>query len=219
MGPVNGATLVTVGGATYVYVSAAEIALVPPAVVTVMSTLPAEPAGRSCTLICVSPTTVKHGGVGDPVHGVVVISTPPTNTLVAATPDGSNPVPMTLTVFPPTSGPNDGVRPVTAGADAYTYWSAVDVALGPTGVCTVMSTVPAVLAGRSWIVIWASVFTVKHGDTGDGGQGEELTSWVPTKTSVAPVNPVPATTTVLPPAGGPAPGVTFVTVGRTAYVY
>jgi hypothetical protein len=51
VGPLEGATLVTVGGDTYVYMSAPEVALVPPTVVTVMSTLPAEPAGRSWTVI------------------------------------------------------------------------------------------------------------------------------------------------------------------------
>ena len=46
VGPVAGATPVTVGGGTYVYVSALEVVLVPPTVVTVMSTVPAEPDGK-----------------------------------------------------------------------------------------------------------------------------------------------------------------------------
>lgn len=105
------------------------------------------------------------------------------------------------------------------GVNAYKYWSAVEVALGPTGVFTVMSYIPATLLGISWIVTWASLFTVKHAETGGPGHGEALTSLEPTNTSVAPVNPLPAITTVLPPAGGPAPGLTFVTAGSTPYVY
>jgi hypothetical protein len=79
-GPIEGATLVTVGGDTYVYLSAPEVALMPPTVVTVMSTLPAEPVGRSWTVIWVSLPTLKHGAVGDPGHRVTVMSFPPTET-------------------------------------------------------------------------------------------------------------------------------------------
>ena len=82
----------------YVNLSAGVAALVPPTVVTVTSKLPAEPGGRSMMVTCVSLTTVKHGAVGDPLHGVAVIPKVPTNTSVAATPAGSKPVPMTLTV-------------------------------------------------------------------------------------------------------------------------
>src|SRR5581483_6678648 len=44
-GPADGLTPVTVGAPTYVYWSAELVALVPPVVVTVTSTVPAEPAG------------------------------------------------------------------------------------------------------------------------------------------------------------------------------
>lgn len=53
VGPDAGLTPVTVGGAAYVKWSAALAALVPPAVVTVMSTVPAEPGGLVAT-ICVA---------------------------------------------------------------------------------------------------------------------------------------------------------------------
>ena len=46
VGPVGGVTPVTAGEGKYVYRSALVVALVPPTVVTVMSTVPAEPAGK-----------------------------------------------------------------------------------------------------------------------------------------------------------------------------
>ena len=45
-GPAAGATLVIVGTGSYVNSSAGEVALVPPGVVTVTSTVPAVPAGK-----------------------------------------------------------------------------------------------------------------------------------------------------------------------------
>ena len=62
IGPALGATPVTVGGAKYVYWSAPEIVLVPPGVVTLMSTVPADPAGTS-TVMLVALLTEKHGAV------------------------------------------------------------------------------------------------------------------------------------------------------------
>ena len=50
VGPASGLTAVTVGGLTYVNWSAATMVEVPPMVVTVMSTVPAEPAGATAVM-------------------------------------------------------------------------------------------------------------------------------------------------------------------------
>jgi hypothetical protein len=82
-----------------VYWSAADIAEVPPAVVTRTSTVPV-PAG-AVAVIEVSLVTVK------PVAGVG-----PKFTAVAPV----NPVPVRVTVVPPAVGPAIGEMPVTTGA-------------------------------------------------------------------------------------------------------
>jgi len=84
-------------------------------------------------------------------------------------------------------------------------WSAGEVVLVPPGVVTVISTVP-VPAGEA-AVIWVAEFTAKP----DAG-------FVPNITAVAPVNPVPVTVTVVPPAADPKAGEMLVTVGTGAYV-
>src|SRR5208337_5497894 len=56
-GPAAGVTPVTVGTGSYVNSSAGEVALVPPGVVTVTSTVPAEPAGETAVML-VADTTV-----------------------------------------------------------------------------------------------------------------------------------------------------------------
>jgi len=55
--PLVGEMLVTVGAAMYVNLSDAEVALVPEGVVTVISTVPAEPAGETAVML-VAETTV-----------------------------------------------------------------------------------------------------------------------------------------------------------------
>jgi hypothetical protein len=82
-------------------------------------------------------------------------------------------------------------------------WSAGDVALVPPGVVTVTSTVP-VPAGEIAVILVAES-TVKL---------EALL--IPNITVVAPVNPVPVTVTVVPPAAGPAIGEMLVTAGTGA---
>ncbi len=73
--------------------------------------------------------------------------------------------------------------------------------LVPEGAVTVTSTVPAACAGAV-AVIWFALSTVKV-----------VAAVAPKSTAVAPVNPVPAIVTEVPPAAGPELGVTLVTVG------
>ena len=77
------------------------------------------------------------------------------------------------------------------------YWSAPVVALVPPGVVTVTWTVPAVPAGAV-AVIWVALMTVKW--------------WrlsAPNLTAVAPVRLVPVIVTEVPPAVGPAAGLSW----------
>lgn len=82
--------------------------------------------------------------------------------------------------------------------------SAEDVVLGPPGVVTVISTVAAASAGEVALI-----------------EVDEVTDTaVPTpvpKLTVEPeVNPVPVMVTVVPPATGPAVGLTALTVGTAS---
>ena len=94
--------------------------MIPPAVVTVMSTVPAACAARSMTLIAVGLVTVKQGAVGVVGHGVVLMLVP-TFTLVALNPVPLKPVPLTVMVLAPDAGPAIGDTPVTVGTGAYVY--------------------------------------------------------------------------------------------------
>ena len=98
-GPEVGDIDVTVGTATYVNWSAAEVADVPPGVVTVTSTVPV-PAG-DVAVIWVGELTVK------PVAGVA-----PKLTAVAAV----KLVPVMVTLVPPVVGPAVGEIEATVGA-------------------------------------------------------------------------------------------------------
>ena len=220
-GPAGIATLATVGTGAYVYWSLLLMALVPPTVVTVTSTVAAACAGRSSTLITVGLVTVKQGDVGDPGHGVALMLVP-TFTLVALNPVPLKPVPVTVMVLVPAARPAGGDTPVTVGTGAYVYWSLLLMALIPPTVVTVTSTVPAACAARSFTVIEVELVTVKHGAVGVVGHGVAL-MLVPTFTLVAlnpvPLKPVPVTVMVLGPAARPAGGATPVTVGIGAYVY
>src|SRR5208283_830056 len=189
-GPAAGVIPVTTGTGSYVNSSAGEVALVPPGVVTVTSTVPAEPAGETA-VIWVVEVTVK-------LDAAVV----PNITAVAPV----NPVPVIVTVVPPATGPAAGVIPVTTGTGSYVNSSTGEVALVPPGVVTVTSTVPAEPTGET-AVIWVVEVTVKLD-----------AAVVPNITAVAPVNPVPVIVTVVPPATGPAAGVIPVTTGTGSYV-
>ena len=76
----------------------AEVALVPPGVVTVISMVPAACAGE-VAVIWVAELTVK------------VAEVPPKLTIVAPV----NPVPVIMTEVPPAAGPLVGFLPVTDG--------------------------------------------------------------------------------------------------------
>jgi hypothetical protein len=67
-----------------------------------------------------------------------------------------NPVPVTVTVVPPATGPAAGEIPVTVGTGAYVNWSAAEVGLVPPGVVTVISTVP-VPAGETAVILVAEL--------------------------------------------------------------
>jgi hypothetical protein len=113
VGPAVGEMLVIVGAPMNVYWSAADVADVPPAVVTLTSTVPALPAG-AVAVICVAEFTVK------PVAAVA-----PNVTAVA--PDRF--VPVNVTVVPPVVGPAVGEMLVIAGSVA------AKAAFSPTASC------------------------------------------------------------------------------------
>src|SRR5205807_1766384 len=99
--PVVGLSPLTTGaGVTKVKASAAPVALVPPGVVTVMSTVPAPPAG-AVAVICVALLGVKAAAGAAP-------------NLTAETP--VNPVPVMTTDVPPAVVLLAGLIPVTVGA-------------------------------------------------------------------------------------------------------
>jgi hypothetical protein len=100
IGPPAGETTVTTGAAMYVKWSAELVAEVPPGVVTVTSTVPAEPAGAVAVML-VALTTVNE-----------VAAVLPKLTAVAPV----NPLPVMVTAVPPASGPATGEIPVTTGA-------------------------------------------------------------------------------------------------------
>jgi hypothetical protein len=185
--PDDGLTAVTVGAGTNVYWSALLVALVPPGVVTVTSTVPV-PAGV-VAMIAVALATVNE-----------LAAVPPNLTAVAPV----RLVPVIVTLLPPAAGPDDGDTPVTVGAGVgatYVNWSALEVALVPPGVLTVTSTVPALCAGLV-AVIWVALLTVN-----------ELAGLEPKLTATAPLRLAPVIVTLVPPAVEPDDGETPVTVG------
>jgi hypothetical protein len=103
-GPAFGLTAVTAGTGSYVNLSAALVADVPPAVVTMMSTVPAGTAG-DVAVIDVAELTVTL------VAGCPV----PNSTVVAPT---TKFVPVIVTEVPPATGPALGAMPVTVGTAA-----------------------------------------------------------------------------------------------------
>src|SRR6202011_4007844 len=187
VGPLVGLTAVTVGApTTKVNLSAAVLALVPPAVVTVTSTAPATSAGE-LAVIEVALFTVK-----------LVAAVPPNSTAVAPV----RFVPVIVTTVPPVVGPLVGLTAVTVGAGVTNVnWSAAVLALVPPAVVTVTSTAPAASAGEL-AVIEVALFTVKP-----------VAAVPPNSTAVAPVRFVPVIVTTVPPVVGPLVGLTAVTVG------
>ena len=102
IGPAAGVTAVTVGGGPYLYRSAEDVALVPPGVVTVTSTVPTEPAGATA-----------FNSVADTNVTVADESVPN----LAVAPDAKF-VPVIVTVFPPAVGPAVGLTAVTVGGES-----------------------------------------------------------------------------------------------------
>jgi hypothetical protein len=194
------------------------VVLVPPTVVTVMSTVPTACAARSMTLIEVELFTVKQGAVGVVGHGVALMPVP-TFTLVALNPVPLKPVPLTVMPVLPAAGPAEGDTPVTVGIGAYVYRSLLLVALVPPTAVTVMSTVAATCAGMSFTLICAALTMSKHGLVGDPGHGVAVIGLLPMLTCVAPLKPEPLTVTALPPPRTPAGGTTLLTTGAAVYAY
>ena len=157
--------------------------------VTVISTVPAVPAGDVATQVVVA----EHD---TPVAGVV-----PNLTEVVVVPS-TKPVPVTVTTVPPARGPALGVMELTVGIRSSVKRSPVTGAELPPGVVTRTGAVPAVPDG----VVMEQVVAV--------GQLMAVAAVPPTVTAVDPVtNPVPVTVTTVPPASGPPTGVMELTVG------
>jgi hypothetical protein len=114
------------------------------------------------------------------------------------------PVPVIVTMAPPTAVPLAGDIPVTVGGEMKLNLSAVPMAEGPARLTTVTSTMPGLPAGLV-AVIWVSDTTVMAG---------ALT--VPNWTLAAPRNPLPVIVTLFPPAAVPTAGEIPVTTAGTA---
>jgi hypothetical protein len=100
-GPEFGLTAVTVGTASYVKLSVALVALVPPEVATVTSTVPTEPAGEVAVML-VELTTLYAAAAVVP-------------NLTAVTPE--KPVPVIVTAVPPAGSPATGLTLATVGRE------------------------------------------------------------------------------------------------------
>ena len=158
----------------------------PPGVVTVTSTVPAT-LGGEVAVIWVAEST------GELVAGVA-----PKSTAVAPV----KPVPVMVTVVPPAVGPEPGAdrgdrRRRVVGELVSGAGGEVPPGRGD-GHVDGARRVPA----GEVAVIWVSESTVKV-----------VAGVVPKSTAVAPVKPVPVMVTEVPPAVGPEPGATEVTVG------
>jgi hypothetical protein len=168
------------------------VAELPVDVVTVTSTIPATWAGEVAMQVVID----------EQLTAVPVL--PPNATVVEPT---SKSVPVMLTVVPPPSGPAVGEIAVTVGGTPKVNRSAAEMAEAPTGVVTLTSTVPAACAGEVAVQVVVD---------------EQLTAVpaVPPKSTVVEpaANPVPVMVTLVPPACGPAVGLTAVTEGRRVTV-
>ena len=110
-------------------------------------------------------------------------------------------VPVIVTEVPPVVGPALALTEVTVGAGVYVKWSLAEVALEPPTVVTVTSIVPAMCTGEVAVIV-VMLTTVT-----------DVAAVAPKLTPVAPVRFVPVIVTEVPPAVGPAFGLTDVTVG------
>src|ERR1700678_1272801 len=115
------------------------------------------------------------------------------------------PEPLIVTVVPPAPGPVPGLTAVTVGTPVYVKSSEVEVAEVPTVVVTVTATVPVPAGVEAAIEVELATVTPVAGTE--------------PKSTIAPLmKPVPLMVTLVPPAAGPVPGLTAVTVGTLVYV-
>jgi hypothetical protein len=188
--PPDGEMAVTVGRAAYTYRLPDTFALVPPGVVTVTYTGPSAWAGAVTRMLVLEFTTR------------LVPAAEPKLTAVAPV----RLVPVSLTRVAPVRGPLAGRTAVTPGRITYENRLACTVALVPSGVVTVIYTVPPAWGGAV-TVMFVSEFTARL-----------VAGVVPNLTAVAPVNLVPVIVTRVPPATGPLAGEIAVTPGLIVYV-
>ncbi len=166
---------------------------VPAKVVTVMSMVPALPAGAAAVI---EPSELN------------------VNQLAARVPNFTPVTPVKLlpemvTIVPPAADPDVGVTDVTLAtvAAVVVNWSALEVEEVPALVVTVISTVPVANAGAV-AVICVSESTVNA-----------AAAVVPNLTAVAEVKPLPVMLTMVPPAVVPVLVPILVMVGVVAAVY
>jgi hypothetical protein len=186
-GPPLGLIPVTAGTGSNVNLSAVLVADVPPGVVTVMSTVPLD-CGGAVAVIDVAELTVVLAALAVPNATVVAPRT--------------KFVPVIVTDVPPVTGPAFVPIAVSDAGESNMNLSAALAADVPPGVVTRMSTVPADAAGEV-AVIDVLELTVTL-----------LAAWpAPNATVVPETNPVPVIVTDVPPAVGPALGLTARTAG------
>jgi hypothetical protein len=184
-GPELGTTDVTVGAGGGVWNdpwSFVLVALVPPGVVTVTSTVPL-PDGLTAEIRLSEMTTNE------------VAAVPPKLTALAAV----KPVPLMKTLVPGT--PPLGPTEVTTGVgdEVYVYLSLALVALVPPGVTTVTSTWPVACVGLL-AKMRVSLMMKNPGPVAAAAPGVAIPRFgiagvVPKLTAVAPLKPVPVTKT------------------------
>jgi hypothetical protein len=165
--------------------SAEDVALVPRGVTTVTLTVLAEPAGEVTVIEVELPTASDVPGVLPKLTAVAPMKL----------------VPVRVTDVPPAVVPVVGDTALTVGTPSKVNWSAEEVALVPTGVTTVTSTVLADSAG-DFTVMEVADTTVRL-----------VPAVLPKSTTVAPVKLLPVSVTDVPPLIVPTAGDTALTVG------
>lgn len=189
-GPASGSRPTTAGGGLLETENIGTPPDVPDGDVTTIGTSPAEVAGVF-TVRRPSFTTLS-----------AVPAFPPKVTDVALV----NPLPVSVTVVPPNEGPpHDGDTDSTRTASAYSNWlyPVSTAGLVPYGVVTVTAARPVACAGAV-AVIDMSEFTVTP-----------VAGMPSNETVEAPVKPMPAMRTGVPPTVGPLDGTRPVTAGKS----
>lgn len=176
----------TTGTVKYANLSASDVKLVPPRLVTVMSTVPVSPAGD----VAVSLVSL--------IYVMLVASVVPNLTVVSEV----NLLPVIVTGVPPIKGPVFGVIPDTTGTARYVNLSSSDTTLVPPGLVTVISTVPSVPVGATAVSCVVLTYVTL------------VASFAPNLTVVSAVNRLPEMVTEVPPTKGPRLGLTAVTTGK-----